>query len=60
MTQPDPRLALTFILITVALDAIGIGLIFAPGALFLLAAAMMIVCAGLMSQIPKHTSPPTS
>lgn len=75
MTRPAPRLALTFILITVALDAIGIGLIFpvmpdliravtgdslSQAALWggVLAAAMMVICAGLMSQIPKHSSPP--
>jgi len=55
MITAPPLMTTTFAAFTAASAPI-----FAPGAPFLLAAAMMVICAGLMSQIPKRSSPPTS
>ena len=55
MITAPPLMTTTFAAFTAAAAPI-----FAPGAPFLLAAAMMVICARLMSQIPKRSSPPTS
>jgi len=55
MITAPPLMTTTFAAFTAASAPI-----FAPGAPFLLAAALMTVCAALMSQIPKHPAPPAA